>query len=51
MTKLQDYKLTLNQVGTDAVTILALRHYDAAKAINKAHRVCGKGWYVVTIEG
>ena len=46
---MKNFKITLNQTGTDAVTILALRHYDATQAMNKARRCCGKGWFVVTL--
>ena len=46
---MKDYTITLNQTGTDAVTVMALRHYDATQAMNKARRCAGKGWFVVTL--
>ena len=45
-----DFKITLHQTGTDAVTVMAVRHFDATQAMAKARRCCGKDWFVVTLE-
>ena len=46
---MKNYTITLNQQGTDAVAQMALRHFDATQAMNKARRCMGKGWFVVTL--
>ena len=50
MKKLQDYKVTLHQVGTDDIAFMALRAKTDKEAINKAHRCMGQGWYTVALE-
>ena len=46
-----DFRITLNQTGTDEVTILALRAANDVLAMRKARACMGKGWFIVTIEG
>ena len=46
---MKDYTITLKHQGTDAVAQLALRHFDATRAMNKARRCMGKGWFIVTL--
>ena len=48
---MKDYKATLHQVGTNDIAFVALRAQTDKQAINKAHRVMGRGWFVVTLEG
>ena len=45
----KDYNITLHQSGTDAVAQMALRHFDAVQAMDKARRCMGDGWFVVTL--
>ena len=45
----QDFKITLQQEGTQAVAQMAIQAPDAVQAMNKARRCMGKGWFVTTI--
>ena len=46
---MKDYQITLHQVGTEEVTIMALMAKTVKEAINHAHRCMGQGWFTVTI--
>jgi len=46
---MKDYQITLHQVGTEEVTIMALMAKTVREAINHAHRCMGQGWFTVTI--
>jgi hypothetical protein len=46
---MKDYKITLHQNGTNAVAQMALQHFDAVQAMNKARRCMGNDWFVVTL--
>ena len=47
---MKDFKITLNQVNTDGVAFMALRAETVKKAINKANRCMGNGWFTVTVQ-
>ena len=46
---MKDFKITLNQIGTNDVAEMALMAKTAKEAINHAHRCMGQGWFTVTI--
>ena len=46
---MKDYQITLHQVGTEEVTIMALMAKTIKDAINHAHRCMGQGWFTVTV--
>ncbi len=48
---MKDFKITLNQIGTNDVAQLALMAKTVKEAIDHAHRCMGRGWFTVTIEG
>ena len=45
----QDFKITLQQEGTQAVAEMAIQAPNAVDAMTKARRCMGKGWFVTTI--
>ena len=46
---MKDFKLTLNQVGTNEVAHMALMAKTIKEAINHAHRCMGQGWFTTTV--
>ena len=48
---MKDFKITLHQIGTEAVAIMALQAENAKKAIVKAQRCMGNDWFTVVVEG
>ena len=46
-----EFKITLQQRGTDAVTWLALLATDVVEAMKTARACMGADWFIVTVEG
>ena len=46
-----EFKIVLQQRGTDAVTWLALLATDVVEAMKTARACMGADWFIVTVEG